>query len=90
MRERTKTTQKNSVVSTIQEEEIDSKIPKLKKVVLNPVEILDWNGIKKDFAQQKNIWRNLDGTGWSRRNARSAGRLPGQRRFQALRAHLAR
>ena len=61
LRGRAKTIYKNSVVATIQEEETDSKIPKLKKVILNATEVLDWVNIKKSFALTNDIWKNLDG-----------------------------
>ena len=61
LRGRAKTIYKNSVVATIQEEETDSKIPKLKKVILNAAEVLDWVNIKKSFALTNDIWKNLDG-----------------------------
>jgi hypothetical protein len=54
--------QKNQFVNELREDEIDGQLPKLKKVFLNGAEVPNWMMIKRDFAQQKNLYREVDET----------------------------
>lgn len=52
--------QKNQFVNELKEDELDGQLPKLKKVFLNGAEIPSWMMIKREFAQQKNLYREID------------------------------
>lgn len=54
--------QKNQFVNELREDDLDGQLPKLKKVFLNGAEIPTWMMIKREFAQQKNLYREVDET----------------------------
>jgi len=47
------------MVSQIKEDEIEGRLPKLKRIILNPNEEYSWSEVKRAFAKTKDIWKNV-------------------------------